>query len=112
MTTIICSENATPNTVILDGGITIDRAEELRQLLLGAVKNAAGPLMIDLAKINHIDLFGFQLLCSTQLFARKINCQLTWRGSPNPGIDETLLQSGFTNQAEFSELQSCLWKTQ
>lgn len=73
--------------IALDGEITIYRAAELRQTLLGALQGQAGGLDIDLAAVTEIDSAGVQLLMATKRAAQAAGHALTLSNHSEAVVD-------------------------
>jgi anti-anti-sigma factor len=56
--------------IVLDGELTIYRAAELREFLLGELSRTFDPVTIDLSNVTELDSAGVQLLLAADAAAR------------------------------------------
>lgn len=64
------------DTLSLDGELSIYRAAELKDLLLGAVAKAEGALEIDLGGVTELDTSGVQVLMLAKQVAQQRGLEL------------------------------------
>ena len=63
-------KNPTPSVLILDGELTIYRAQEVRECLLQALGQAVPGLALDLSGVSEMDSSAVQLLLAARLEAQ------------------------------------------
>ncbi len=96
--------------LVLDGNLTLERAEELRMLLIKALIDA-DLVSVDFATVTDIDLSCLQLLCSAHRSAARMSKRLVFSGEWPDVFRQAVNESGF---ARFSGCRldrdhSCLW---
>ncbi len=95
----------------LTGALTIDRADELRSMLLENRKKIH-QLVVKLMDISTVDLTCFQVLCSAHRLFVAENKKLSLSPETDEVFQEMMQRSGFTRvKACGQNLNSeCLWE--
>ena len=95
----------------LDGEWTIERAQELKQLLLDAIGRAQH-LILDAGKLTAADLSCLQILCSAHRTSVRAGIRITIKSSPSEVLKRAANDAGFfrTVNCRNIELADCLWK--
>jgi len=88
-------------TLSIQGRITIERAQELKELLLSRI-SAADNLLIDLNDMTEIDVTGLQLLCAAHKHALKTGRMIHLKTPLPAKLADAIRLSGFVRQ------QSCV----
>ncbi len=94
----------------LSGQIDIIHAESIKDSLLSALKEGKN-LVIDLEKIEGIDLAGLQLLCAAEKTAKAAKKKLTLNKKIPQCFTNTLLESGFFRDKKNTseKTDECFW---
>jgi anti-anti-sigma regulatory factor len=95
-------------SLVLEGEMIIDHAEELKTILLEALKNG-GSLGIAMEHVNKVDLFGLQVLCSAHRFAIKEGKALMLIGERSEALRDAIVTAGFGRTAACSAHITCPW---
>lgn len=104
-------ESGQARTLRLDGDLGIQRASELKKVLLEAqdgVKN----LILNLEGVTGADVSGLQLLCALHRTVVKENKGLTVTGDISPSFGQAVRDAGYERErgCPRDRDQSCLWK--
>ena len=94
--------------LVLAGGLTIEHAEELKHILLEALKNKSA-LHIDLQGVTKVDLFGLQVLCSAHLLAMETGKDMAFIGKRSGALEEAIVTAGYDRTAACSADKTCPW---
>jgi anti-anti-sigma regulatory factor len=100
-------------TVVLSGDLTIERAAELRETLLAALKEN-GSIVVGLEGVTGVDLSFLQLLCATHRALFLTDKTVSIRGADRELLSGIMEASGFTRHIgcpEDVKTQICIWKT-
>jgi anti-anti-sigma regulatory factor len=81
-------------TLVLDGDCTLDRALELKSVLLEALKDH-GDLLLNLDNATVVDLSLLQLLCAAHRAAMRCGKQLVLCPKPSNAFIEAAEGAGF-----------------
>lgn len=94
----------------LSGQIDIIHAESIKDSLLSALKEGKN-LVIDLEKIEGIDLAGLQLLCAAGKTAKAAKKKLTLNEKIPQCFTNALLESGFFRDKKNTseKTDECFW---
>lgn len=105
-------ESGKRGVLCLDGELTIQRAAELKVILLTSLGDVED-LVLDWAGVTGLDVSGLQLLCAAYRTAAKANKRLTSTGSPPDVFTQTIRDAGFAGEqiCSLDHDQSCLWRT-
>jgi ABC-type transporter Mla MlaB component len=103
-------ESNSQGTLVLDGDITVNTAEELRTHLIKAMINVE-ELSVEFGNIGDIDLSCLQLLCSAHRSAVRMNKRVTVSGAWPDRFRKTVRDAGFERNVGCSldSCNSCLW---
>ena len=92
----------------LEGELTIERAGEIRTLILNAIQETQGRLTIDVGRLGKVDIFGLQILCSTHRLAVKLKREFVFKGTPSVSFREALKLSSYGQRADCTLASACL----
>jgi anti-anti-sigma regulatory factor len=95
---------------VLEGELTIQRANELRELLLA--KLPVGDLIdLDLKRVSAIDIAGIQLLCSAHRTVKHGGGDIRIAVQPPESIVNSMRKAGFTRRFNCNAncREACLW---
>ncbi len=95
-------------SLVLEGELIIDHAEELRRFFVEALESA-GHLVLNIENVRKVDLFGLQVLCSAHRSARQANRELRLFGRQPEAFRNAVQQSGFGNHARCNVSNFCPW---
>ena len=97
-------------TVALEGEWTIERANELKEVLLDAL-STMDHLLLDFEKVEAVDLSCLQLLCSAHRTAITMKKHLSVTGWQSGAFNQVLREAGFMRSVGCHPDRSaaCLW---
>ena len=95
-------------SLVLEGDMIIDHAEELKGILLEALKSR-GSLDLNLEGINHVDLFGLQVLCAAHRSVFKAGKELTLIGKRPKALRDAVVMAGYGFTVACSANKTCPW---
>ena len=95
-------------SLVLEGELIIDHAEELRQSLVDAL-DSEGSLNLNIEGVSKVDLFGLQVLCSAHRSALQSSRELALIGKQPEAFRNALQQSSFGCYAGCSADNICPW---
>lgn len=95
-------------SLIIEGEMIIDHAEELRRFFVDAL-GSKGSLDMNIEGVSKVDLFGLQVLCSAHRSALKSSRELTLNGKQPEAFRHAIQQSGFGCYAGCSVNNLCPW---
>ena len=104
-------ENASDAGILmLEGAFTIERANELKQLLVNALKDK-NRVALNLEGITEVDLSCLQLLCSAHRTSMELKKRLTVEGRQPEVFQRAVKDAGFTRPVGCHKDpdKSCLW---
>ncbi len=78
----------------LEGEITIEHAEPLREALLEGLREL-DHIILNCEKATDIDFFALQMICSAHRTSISWEKLLTWQGSLPPKIRQAITATGF-----------------
>lgn len=96
--------------ITLDGNLTVNRAEELRMLLIKALIDA-DHVQVDFGPVTEVDLSCLQLLCSAHRSAGRMKRRLSLSGGWPEPFQKTLEEAGYARLSgcRFDTEHTCLW---
>ncbi|MDH4161381.1 MAG: STAS domain-containing protein [Nitrospirota bacterium] len=94
--------------LVLEGELVVEHAEELKKILLEALKNGDS-LDIDIEHVDQADLFGLQTLCSAHRSAMKAGKKLTLVGVQSEAFRNAVSLAGYGRAAACRENITCPW---
>lgn len=83
-----------PNTVVLPGECVIEYADELKNGLMNALDEKSVDV-IDLSRVERVDLSGIQILVSALATASGAGHDFHIVGNPAAAVDEMMSLSGY-----------------
>jgi len=94
----------------LKGSLTIERAHELKQTLLEALRSNER-IVLELEGVTEIDLSCLQLLCSAHRTSLRLDRQLTLHGERSEALRMAVRDAGFPRILGCHENpdRGCLW---
>jgi ABC-type transporter Mla MlaB component len=94
----------------LDGKLTIQNVNELKTVLVKSF-DSIGNLKLNLKGITEVDLFCFQLLCSTNMTAVKLKKPLEITGINTEPFKTVIEDVGYSHHTgcNFDCNKNCLW---
>ncbi len=97
-------------TITLEGDLTVNRAEELRMLLIKALIDA-DRVHIDFGAVHDADLSCLQLLCSAHRSAGRMKRSLSLSGNWPQPVEKTIRAGGYARLrgCPLDVDHSCLW---
>ncbi len=102
------TDDVDAETLVLDGDLTIQQAQTLKQELLTAIASNRN-LVINLASVSSVDLSFLQLLCSAHRSLIGAGQTLSIAKPVPPLIRQTMALSGFSGCAGAKD-KSSIWK--
>jgi anti-anti-sigma regulatory factor len=96
--------------LVLDGELTVQRADELRAALMNSL-SCAGHLVLSFENVTGIDLSCLQLLCAAHRTSAKLNKRLTITGRTPEVFKRAVEDAGYVRHAAciVDEGKGCLW---
>lgn len=95
-------------TLVLEGEMIIDHADELKGILLDALQHNR-TLDLNLTGISKVDLFGLQVLCSAHRSALKTDQKLTMHGEQPGAFHDAIHLAGFNCSVACVADKTCPW---
>jgi anti-anti-sigma regulatory factor len=97
-------------SITLDGNLTVNRAEELRMLLI-KVLVGADRVHVDFGSVTDVDLSCLQLLCSAHRSASRMKRRLSLSGDWPEPFRQAVEDAGYMRLAgcHLDTDHSCLW---
>lgn len=94
-----------------DGELTVDRAEELRSVLIKALIDA-DRVELDMENVTAVDLSCLQLLCSAHQSAVRMNKRLALRHGRPDVFNRAADAAGYLRRAgcRLGSEKTCLWR--
>jgi anti-anti-sigma regulatory factor len=104
-------EEGQTRVLALEGSLDIQRASELKEVLLDA-QESAGHLLLNLAGVTGADISGLQLLCAAHRRAAKLNKPLTRTGDESAAFRQAVMETGYERgkACPFGSDHDCLWR--
>jgi anti-anti-sigma factor len=95
----------------LDGDLTVERADELKEALLEAIRSV-NKVFYNVEGVTSVDLACLQLLCSAHRTAASMNKEFAEQGSRPEVFEEVIESAGFARHMGCTEQtrQNCLWR--
>ena len=96
--------------VNLEGNLSIERSEELRQFFLGRFKDS-DPLVLNLDGVESVHVSCLQILCSAHRSFWALDRSLTLKGKIPKGFKRGLEEAGFDRErgCPLDRSQTCLF---
>ena len=88
------SERTGTMILALDGDCTLERAAELKTVLIQTL-DGTDDVVIDLEKVAAVDLSFLQLICSAHRTALNCAKHLSLRGKPSRTFVQAMMDAGF-----------------
>lgn len=97
-------------TLVLDGDLTIQHAAKLKKAFDGSF-DGVKKLVLNLDKVDEIDLSGLQILCSAHRTSAKMEKELIIDGECPEVLKNVMEKAAFTRRAGCSKdyQKSCFW---
>ena len=94
----------------LNGKWTIERAGQLKALLMDAM-SGADHVALDLGKGAEVDLACLQLFCSAHRTSLKGEKRLSWHCDPHEGFSKMVRDAGYSRTlgCHKDPCKNCLW---
>jgi len=96
------------NSLILEGDMIIDHAEELKSSLLDMLKNCCS-LDLNMERVNKVDMFGLQVLCSAHRSAMKVDKVMRLIGQQPEALRDAIVMAGYGRTVACSADKTCPW---
>ena len=94
--------------LVIEGEMIIEHAEELKMIFQEALENN-GSLGITLERVDKVDLFGLQVLCSAHRSAMKAGKELCLIGEQPDALRDAIVMTGYGRTAACSAGKTCPW---
>ena len=94
--------------LVIEGEMIIEHAEELKTVFMEALKNGSA-LGIALERVNTVDMFGLQVLCSAHRTAMKSGKELMLIGEHPEALQNAIVLAGYGRTAACSADKTCPW---
>jgi len=103
--------NGTVAAVTLTGGVTIEYAVQLKELLSRVLPDAT-EVIVNLENITHLDLSGIQLLCAASRSLEGGRTTLVAEWGDGEVVHAALVEAGFNRHGVCAEqrCETCFWK--
>jgi anti-anti-sigma factor len=95
-------------SLVLEGEMIIDHAEELKRILLEALVGRRS-LDINMEGVNKVDMFGLQVLCAAHRLAMKFDKELKLIGQRPEALRDAIVMAGYGLTAACSADKTCPW---
>lgn len=97
-------------TLTITGELTIDRADELRTMLITSLESTEN-VHVRLEAVTEVDLSCLQLLCSAHRTAMNLNKNLILDSEESQVFRQTVKDAGYTRNkgCTVDSYESCLW---
>lgn len=97
-------------TLVLEGDLTIQRAAEIKKAFDGSF-DGVKKLVLNLEKVDEIDLSCLQIFCSAHRTSAKMEKELVIDGECPEVLKKVIESAGFTRQTGCSKdyQKSCFW---
>ena len=96
------------SSLLIEGEMIIDHAEELKEIILNALDSVSS-LNLDIEAVKKVDLFGLQVLCSAHRSAMKAGKELTLIGEWHEALRDAIVMTGYGSTVACSTDSSCPW---
>jgi anti-anti-sigma regulatory factor len=108
--TFLEQQSGKQGNLTLDGDLTVNRAEELRMLLIKALIDA-DQVRVEFGPVTGVDLSCLQLLCSAHRSAGRMQRRLSLSGDWPEPFKQTVEQAGYARHTgcRLDSDHSCLW---
>lgn len=96
--------------LMLDGALTIERANELKEMLLDALRENEH-VALNLEKVTAVDLACLQVLCAAHRTSVGSNRHLTLQGKRPEVLERIMVDAGYARSAgcRGDSDRNCLW---
>ena len=105
------TQSGNKGVVILEGDLTMPYAEEIRKILMKAIRGA-DELSVAFKNVRDADLSCLQLLCSAHRSAVRMKKHMTFTGIVPQTFKDTVVAAGFSHIRGCGpdSGRKCLWK--
>jgi len=99
-------------TVLCEGNLTVNRAEEMKSAFIQALQNA-NEVTITFTHVTDVDLSYLQLLCSVHRSALRLHKQVRFQGGLPEILKDTAEAAGYLRLkgCKLDSEKNCLWMT-
>ncbi len=96
--------------VRLEGALTIERAHELKDILLGALTSGRD-VLLNMESVTEVDLSCLQLLCAAHKASLNAPKPLSIQGARPIALSQAMWDAGFLRKlgCRAESKKSCLW---
>jgi anti-anti-sigma regulatory factor len=96
--------------LVINGGLTIEYAVELKEALQKSLKDGEH-VSLDLSNVTEMDLSSLQLLCSAHKTSVNLNKTLELMQNTGEVFKETVMKAGYKRYSGCTKEteKSCLW---
>ncbi len=103
-------QNGKQGTITLDGDLTVQRAEELRMLLIRGIIDA-DRVQVDFGPVTDADLSCLQLLCSAHRSAGRMQKDVSLSGAWPAAFTRVVDEAGYARLSgcKLDVNHTCLW---
>ena len=108
MLKIRTEQSGETGVLVIEGEMIIEHAEELKIILLEALE-IQDSLDIAMERVNKVDLFGLQVLCSAHRSAMKAGKELTLFGERPQALRQAIVMAGYGSMVACSTGSICPW---
>jgi anti-anti-sigma factor len=95
-------------SLVIEGEMIIDHAEELKRFFLDALEGRHS-LKLNMTGVSKVDLFGLQVLCSAHRFAMKADKDLALSGQLPEALRDAIVMAGYGRTASCPADKTCPW---
>jgi anti-anti-sigma factor len=101
-------QSSETGSLVLEGELIIEHAEELKRVLLETLEKQDS-LVINMEHVDKVDLFGIQVLCSAHRLAMKSGKELTLTGEQPEALRDAIVMAGYGPTVACSADKICPW---
>lgn len=108
--TCVFSLSGNDGELILEGDLTVEQAEELKEALIAGMEQAER-VTVNIEQVTEIDLSCLQVFCSAHRTFDSVEKELTFNRHGLAPFEQTLRLAGF-NSVKVCDLKpntACLW---
>ena len=95
-------------SLILEGEMIIDHAEELKSAFMDVLKSSSS-LELRVEGVNKVDIFGLQVLCAAHRSAMKFDKELKLIGHQPAALRDAICKAGYSLTAACWPDKACFW---